>query len=332
VVYFDAVMVKPLETLPLKPFTQDLLARRPDLQVVAAELGDPDALMWQELEADAEKLVAALAQLVKRVEQNIFLRDATVAPPAISLPEHLSILGKLSEETVGQLLATTLFRNLNDQDIRVTRGHFGTTPFEHIAAVVEWLVRAQVMNIREALILLFTAIFHDSGKGLSSGVGGIDALMKGYGSLDGGSGEWKGATHSHPDHASISEMMLRAVLRTEAFSEFAVQLAREELLPVSSWQDILLLIRHHHGFEKNLTADAEKLGFSFEQVVLLFYFKFADACSTPAYRKDWPRAVEIFREWLDGFDFESKEVSEHARELAEAGLGLRPNMLEGGDK
>ncbi len=318
VIYFDPLMVGRADNL--KPFTQELLNKRPELFLCEDPEEKHPMLAWEGMEDDAKCLAESLYQLVLAIGQRALQETS----------ELFRLIPSLQQAARDEFLTTNLFTRLNDTEVRVTPGHIGTTPFEHVMQVIESLIAAHKMDIEQLLVIFFTAEFHDSGKGLSSGVEGIDALMKGYGSL-GENGVWKSALHSHPDHAIISEMMLRALLETDAFARFVAQLDENKVFPKRRWEDVLQLIRHHHGFEKNLTTEAAQVGFSFEQVVLLFYFKFADACSTKAYRKDWPKAREVFRQWLDGFDFDSEEVSDHSRELAQTALELDLALLEGGD-
>lgn len=308
------------KSVALKPFTQKLLEVRPDLSLQSVVETREAVLYWDNREHDASRLVAILTPLLNML--------ALACSPRHNSSEvrefQRVILNSDLEETTAGLLATVLFQQLNDPGIRVTPGHKGTTPFEHSVEVMSTQFRSRLMELEEVLVLFFTDVFHDIGKSLSAGVLHIDTLMQEFETPDG-----RPQPHSHPDHAIISEMMLRALLRTKVFGRFVADCDELDIFPANRWEDVLLLIRHHHGFEKNLTTEAAQVGFSFEQVVLLFYFKFADACSTKAYRKDWPKAREVFKQWLEGFDFESEEVSNHARELAWAALKLDPELLKG---
>lgn len=303
----------------LKPFTRALVGERHDLQhrvLLMSSGGILEVLEWQDIESDAKIITATLTQaLLQLVAKDTFQR---VIPPGSLLP----MIANTGELESG-LLATRLFSQLNDPEIKVTPGHTGTTPFRHSMRVLEFLQRSSAMELWEVLCIFFTGVFHDVGKGLSAGVPEIEELMDAYkeqkitptGVLE------KSQPHSHPDHAIISVLFLQALLRTEAFSAFVKFLHDTKLFPMEKWHDVLLLIRHHHGFEE-LLKNPESKGFAFEQLVLLFYFKFADTCSTPAYQKDWPAAVEQFEGWLKDSGVGEQGVDHHYWLLAQEALGL----------
>ncbi len=320
-IYNDPLMTASGERFsaqPLKPFTAKLLEKRPDLSLRSVVQTKEVVLLWDNIEQDARRLFAILTPLLSMLTLACFPSDHSHTGRQL-----LRVISDsdLQTTTTG-LLTTVLFQQLNDPEIRVTPGHKGATPFGHSVEVMGTLFRSRLMELEEVLVLFFTALFHDVGKSLSAGVLNIDALMEEFKTPDG-----KPQLHSHPDHAVISEMMLRALLKTKAFGRFVTDCDELDIFPANRWEDVLLLIRHHHGFEKNLTTEAAQVGFSFEQVVLLFYFKFADACSTKAYRKDWPKAREVFKQWLENFDFSSEAVSDHTKNLAQTALDLSSEYL-----
>jgi hypothetical protein len=296
-----------VSTDDLKPFARNLLEEdngtfwrlKPD------EQGN-EQLWWPSYDQD----IMAILTVIWLIEATADGDDQTF------LDSHLAFIEQL-------LKSLPMFQRLDFQDIVVTKGHTGVTPYQHIINVIKTLNTAGATK-EEKILLRLEAIFHDLGKAISAGFeGNISELME----------QFAHRKHSHPSHAEFSALVIMELMRNKevknAFRDIGKSVGSTDL-----GDKLVKLIINHHLFEdlqgkiKSRKDKEEKGGFDGcidinEDVkeelatfttddwllfMLTFRFSRADMGSTPDYRKYWPEKTWMMAQILRAFWSSLKDI------------------------
>lgn len=206
------------------------------------------------------------------------------------------------------LTPSPIFQRLNDPNIVVTAAHQGTTPYTHIWNVVRCL-QTRGLGPEMAGLVRLSAIYHDTGKAISSGLSSTQAreIMASFGNTK----------HSHPNHAEISTLVARELLDTP-FASICMDWLTPSGSQLSGREIFLQLLLNHHYFEdirpimtalmstssdpteaplvqelKNYTAQ------EWQMVLTIFTFMRADLGSNVNYHQYWKPNLRLLSQLLE---------------------------------
>jgi hypothetical protein len=284
----------------LKPFARNLLNERNGTfwQLDKDEQGK-ERLWWPSYDQD----IMAVLTIIGLIEATADDDDQTF------LESHLAFIEQL-------LKSLPMFQRLDFQDIVVTKGHKGITPYRHIINVIKTL-NTYGATKEERILLRLEAIFHDLGKAISAGFeGNISELME----------QFAHRKHSHPSHAEFSGLVIIELMQNKeiknVFRDMGKRVGSDDL----GGKLVKLIINHHifedlqgkimlrkdkeenGGFDGRVKIDEDvkaELGrFTPDEwllFMLTFRFSRADMGSTPDYRQYWPEKTWMMAQILRAF-------------------------------
>jgi hypothetical protein len=206
-------------------------------------------------------------------------------------------LAEVHPQIQQRLSLISIFQDLNDPDIQVTKGHAGVRPLLHTYQVVEQL-RTDVLTSEQKGIERLAAYSHDMGKAVSAHFPATEValLMEKFKS-----------PHSFPNHDLISVMLLEKLAQHADVKKFI------ERIGPDNWKTFILMVHNHHmlEFKKDpakgvdefadlkmqmgeLTQNSEQ----FSSFVLTYVLANADIKSIPAYRQYWEQKPPLMGELL----------------------------------